>query len=319
MNSPHTYLALLLSLACAIPFDRSPVLMDDCSMDWGTGGPFQNRLRGWTHCWAEGRVLHDKDWQCYDLNSQGPCQEGERIVYIKDTVCPSTACRRYTDLSGDLCTDGTVSYQGECTNPKDPAACAVIPGRRLEADPWGNYSCLCSSTLGFVELEGKCWPRYLQGPCALGDQVTKNREGEAVCREDTCTPPSEALLATDFYLGPGNVCFDLATIFSRLASEDFTFTREETDLVEKDPKIVNSPHHGEIVDTRGACAATHCTCKRFFNETGECEVEVEIETERFEEIFDMRELICGLHFNSTVIKEIINDISKNIISDKHIC
>ena len=317
MSSPLTNLVgpLLFSFTCATPFDRPPALLNECTLDWGTGKVFQNRVWGWRHCWTEGRVLHDKDWQCYDLNSQGPCQEGERIVYIKDTVCPSTECRRYTDLSGDLCNNGTVSYQGNCTNPRDPAVCGLILGHRLEANPWGDYFCQCSSTLGFVKLKGKCWPRYLQGPCALGEQVAKNREGKAVCREDTCTPPSEALLTTDFYLGPGNVCFDLATIFSRLASGNLMFTPEEAVLIEKDPKIVNSPHHGQVVDTRGTCAATHCTCKRFFMETGECEETVEIETGRLDETFDMLEII-RLNFNSTQVDEIITEIPGNIINDK---
>ena len=146
--------------------------------------------------------------------------------------------------------------------------------------------------------------------------MAKNSEGEAVCREDTCMQSSEALFVTDFYLGPGGVCFDLATIFLRLASGNLTFTTEEADLVEKDPKIVNSPHHGEIVDTRGTCAATHCTCKKFFKETGECEEMHDIVDDRFEETFDMLKLIDGLNFNSTVVEEITIEISENIISDK---
>ena len=317
MNSPYTYLAgpLLFSLASATPFDRSSAVMDDCTLDWGTGEAFEHRRKQTIWCWAEGRARYDKDWQCYDLNSQGPCEEGSRIVYMEGTVCPVTTCRRYTDLSGDLCTNGTISYQGKCANPKDPAACGLILGRRLEADPWGNYSCQCSSTHGFVELEGKCWPRYLQGPCKMGEQVAKNSEGEVVCREDTCTPPSGALLITDFYLGPGNVCFDLATIFSKLASANLAFTREEADLVEKDSKIVNSPHHGEIVDIRKTCAATHCTCKRLFEETGECEEPVTINIERFEEAFNILELV-GLNFNSTVVEESIIEISESIIDDE---
>ena len=145
--------------------------------------------------------------------------------------------------------------------------------------------------------------------------MAKNSEGEAVCREDTCMQSSEALFVTDFYLGPGGVCFDLATIFLRLASGNLTFTTEEADLVEKDPKIVNSPHHGEIVDTRGTCAATHCTCKRLFEETGECEQPVQINTERFEETFNILELV-GLHFNSTVVEESIIELTENLISDK---
>lgn len=317
MNSLHRYFAgpLLFVLANANPFDISPNMVDDCNWDWGDGEAFQNRLKQTKWCWEEGRVLHDKDWQCYDLHSQGPCKEGERIVYREDTVCPSTACRKYTDLSGNPCTNGTISYQGKCSDPKKPAACGEILGRRLEADPWGNYTCQCSSTLGFVEIEDKCWPRYLQGPCKEGSQVTKDRDGDGVCRKDTCAPPSEAPLVTDFYLGPGNVCHDLATIFSRLTSGKLIFTRDEAALVEKDPKVVKSPHHGAIVDTRGSCAATHCTCKRSFDENGECEEPVEINTERFEEAFNILELV-GQHFNSTIVEESKIEISENIISHR---
>ena len=321
MTSPRAFLAgyLLFLPAKASPFDRAQNMNDDCSWDWGAGEAFDHRLNQTRWCWEEGRVLHDMDWQCYDLHSQGPCQEGERIVLMKGTACPTTTCRGYADFSGDLCTDGKVSHQGQCADPADPAVCGVGPGRRLEADPWGNYSCKCSSVLGFVELEGNCWPRFLQGPCQEGRQITRDNDGEVVCREDPCRPPTGNLLRTDFYLGPGDLCFDLFTIFSKLESGKSTLTQEEEDLFRNDPKVVNSPHHGEFVDTRNTeCSATHCTCKKSFDETGECQEVVEINNKRFDETFNFLEIIEQSWDNSSVVEEIMIDIetSNNIIHSK---
>ena len=309
MTSLDVYLAgsLLLLLAKASPFDRDLDVNNECGLDWGAGQAFEHRLNQTRWCLEEGRVLHDKDWQCYDLHSQGPCQEGERIVFMMGTVCPTTTCRRHTDLLGELCTDGKVSHQGQCVDPIDKDFCGVVPGRRLEADPWGNYSCKCSSVLGFVELEGKCWPRFLQGPCQEGDQVTRGDNGEVVCREDSCRPQQGNFLQTDFYLGPGDLCYDLVTIFSKLESENSSLTQEEQDLFRNDPKVVNSPHHGEFVDTRKTqCSGTFCTCKKSFDVTGECEEFVEIDDNRLDVTFNLQEILGQSWNNSSVVGEIIN-------------
>lgn len=319
MTSLDVYLAgsLLLLLAQASPFDRDLDVNNECGLDWGAGQAFEHRLNQTRWCLEEGRVLHDKDWQCYDLHTQGPCQEGERIVFMRGTVCPTTKCRRHTDLLGELCTDGKVSHQGQCADPMDKDFCGVVPGRRLEADPWGNYSCKCSSVLGFVELEGKCWPRFLQGPCQNGDQVTRGDNGEVLCREDSCRPQDGEFLQTDFYLGPGDLCYDLVTIFSKLESENSSLTQEEQDLFRNDPKVVNSPHHGEFVDTRKTqCSGTFCTCKKSFDVTGECEEFVEIDDDRLDVTFNIQEILGLFWKNSSVVDKLKIEAFENTLSKK---
>ena len=83
--------------------------------------------------------------------------------------------------------------------------------------------------------------------------------------------------------------------------------------------MVNSPHHGEFVDTRNTeCSATHCTCKKSFDETGECQEIVEINNKRFDETFNFLEIIEQSWDNSSVVEEIMIDIetSNNIIHSK---
>jgi len=256
-------------------------------------------------CWQKGMVLRDTDWLCYELNSQGPCGLGQRIVYTK-SVCPLTTCRLYKDDSNTPCSNNTISYRGNCVNPKDPAACGMVEGRRLVPDLFGEYSCQCSSQLGFLELEGKCWPRYLQGPCKQGHQVAKSSEGKGVCREDSCA----SLLEQPLFLGPRDICFQLHWIFSKFFLPNATqiFTPEEMGLFEEDKRITNSSSI-EFSDPalRLPCGATHCTCKNVARTTGDCLENVDIDPERFDEKFDFNSLI-QLSFNSPTVNEIKDEI-----------
>ena len=273
-------------------------------------------------CWQKGMVLRDTDWLCYELNSQGPCGLGQRIVYTKrcqpytshyeykpfcfPSVCPLTTCRLYKDDSNTPCSNNTISYRGNCVNPKDPAACGMVEGRRLVPDLFGEYSCQCSSQLGFLELEGKCWPRYLQGPCEQGHQVAKSSEGKGICREDSCA----SLLEQPLFLGPRDICFQLHWIFSKFFLPNATqvFTPEEMGLFEEDKRITNSSSI-EFSDPalRLPCGATHCTCKNVARTTGDCLENVDIDPERFDEKFDFNSLI-QLSFNSPTVNEIKDEI-----------
>ena len=119
--------ACLVALSVSLPFNAMPEDADDpCRSDWGAGEPFNIRMNQTAACWREAKVLYDKDWRCYELHSQGPCEEGERLVY-KDSICPVAACRSYTSSLGASCAPGTVSFDGECW---DPVKCGSVTGQR---------------------------------------------------------------------------------------------------------------------------------------------------------------------------------------------
>ena len=190
--------SLLLPLLLAVPCLCQP--MGDCAEDWGEDAVFQNRMMAHASCWSSGQALYELTWTCSSLNTRGPCKEGERLVY-KRTLCPATECRFYPEdpESG--------ASGGQCTEP----------GQRMVADPYGDYSCQCDARLGFLELGGSCQPRYLQGSCQPGHQVT--RDG---CREDTCASLSNTTMAKNWVLGPNNVCFNLLELVYKATIRNIT-------------------------------------------------------------------------------------------------
>jgi len=281
-------------------------MLSDCEHDWGptSSKQYMHRVVRTQECWQKGMVLRDTDWLCYKLNSQGPCGPNQRIVYTK-SVCPLTTCAL------NPCANNTVSYQGNCVDPEDPASCGIVEGRRLVADLFGEYSCQCASSLGFLELEGKCWPRYLQGPCSHGEQVAKSSDDKVLCREDSCA----SLLGQPLVLGPRDICYQLSWIFSRFLLPNATrlFTPEEKTLFEEDKRITNSSSF-ELSDPalRLPCGATHCTCKNVARTTGDCLEGVDIVPERFDEEFDFFALLSS-SFNSPTVNQIKEEINVGIL------
>ena len=289
-----------LTVTFAAPFVPAPY-DSDCHEDWGVGEVFENRKERVEECWKRGKVVHFLNFKCYSLHSQGPCKVGERIVYTK-AVCPTTTCRIYTDSLGDSCPGTTVSFDGSCRDPTDPA-CGSVPGQRLMADIWGDYACRCSSALGFLEVEGSCWPRYLQGPCGEGEQVARDQQGEGVCRPDPCVAFTTATGKQGFFLGPGGVCHHLTYIYSKFALPNAStlFTQDEISLVKEDARLQRP--WDEVTASRAPCAATYCTCKQLARTNGECLQKGIQEPDRFNENVDfLKDLGLGFEESSLVKK-----------------
>ena len=273
-------------------------------------------------------VVRDTDWKCYSLNSQGPCGPSQRIVYTKRyqsnevktkyllillSLCPYTTCREYSDDKNTACSNNTISYEGKCLDPEDPASCGTVAGHRLVPNRFGEYSCQCASALGFLELDGKCWPRYLQGPCGHGYQVAKNNEGEVICRKDPCAQYTDQPLV----LGPSDICYQLRLIFSKFAVQDTArlYTAEETNLFEEDYRITNSSSI-QLSDPalRVPCSAVHCTCKNVAKTTGACLEDADINPEIYDEEFDFLALIN--EFESPTVNQIKDEIIVEQIIEK---
>ena len=106
-------------------------------------------------------------------------------------------------------------------------------------------------------------------------------------------------------------------MFSKLESENSSLTQEEQDLFRNDPKVVNSPHHGEFVDTRKTqCPSLFCTCKKSFDLTGECEEFVEIDDNRLDVTFNLQEILGQSWENSSVVGELNKEAFENNFSKK---
>ena len=296
-----------LTVTFAAPFVPAPY-DSDCHEDWGVGEVFEKRKERVEECWKRGKVVHFLNFKCYSLHSQGPCKEGERIVYTK-AVCPTTTCRIYTDSLGDSCPGTTVSFDGSCRDPTDPA-CGSVPGQRLMADIWGDYTCRCSSALGFLEVEGSCWPKYLQGPCGEGEQVARGQQGEGVCRPDQCVVLRNAQTTGNgptatrihnFFLGPGDICYNLSFVTRKLAFPELT--PAERLLISEDRRV--KMHNMFEVTLLDGCAATHCTCKHVTKLNGECIEEVEVDPHRFDLKYDFLE---GIEFNVNEVEKLKEEV-----------
>ena len=303
-------LLFLATVTSAAPFGEGfgPAPYDtNCVSDWGEGEVFEKRRERVRECWRREEVVQFLDFKCYSLHSQGPCGEGERIVYTT-AFCPTTTCRTYTGSSGTPCTAGTITYDGSCQDPDDSAVCGLVRGQRLLADIWGDYTCRCSSALGFLEVEGSCWPRYLQGPCGEGEQVARGQQGEGVCRPDPCVAFTTNTSKRGFFLGPGGVCHHLTYIYSKFALPNATvlFTQDEISLVKGDARF-QKPWEDETALRVPNCSATHCTCKHKARTTGEClQIGVQ-DANRFDEEVDFLKEIDFL-FTPTVVKNISETI-----------
>ena len=229
------------------------------------------------------------------------------------SLCPYTTCREYSDDKNTACSNNTISYQGKCLDPEDPASCGTVAGHRLVPNRFGEYSCQCASALGFLELDGKCWPRYLQGPCGHGYQVAKNNEGEVICRKDPCAQYTDQPLV----LGPSDICYQLRLIFSKFAVQDTArlYTAEETNLFEEDSRITNSSSI-QLSDPalRVPCSAVHCTCKNVAKTTGACLEDADINPEIYDEEIDFFALIN--EFESPTVNQIKDEIIVEQIIEK---
>jgi hypothetical protein len=263
--------------------------MGDCEEDWGEEGVFQNRMMAHASCWSSGQALWDLLWTCSTLNTRGPCKEGERLVY-KRTRCPATKCRFY---------------------PEDPesgaSATCTEPGRRMVPDHFGDYSCQCDARLGFLELGGSCQPRYLQGSCQPGQQVTRGG-----CREDTCASLNNATMAKDWVLGANNVCFILLKLVYDATKATRNLTAEEKALFEGDGRVVESSYKEIVLFSAGGSSDTFSNCKNVASLTGEClQRSGEQDPDRYDtDDIDDYILQLTLTYSSLTVTNIIEDVRK---------
>ena len=73
-------------------------------------------------CLQLGKVVQMQTFECYDVNSQGGCDEGERLVVIRESECGATKCVKNI-ADGRPCSDELLAYNRGCENSGSKSAC----------------------------------------------------------------------------------------------------------------------------------------------------------------------------------------------------
>jgi len=156
-------------------------------------------------CLKSSKITQIRTFQCYSANSQGGCDEGERLVVNRGSDCYATHCIDNKDAEGTPCPDGLITYNGRCEIGGSKSACeGEGKGKRLYADLYGAVSCKCSLDHGYVEVNGTCYHQHFRGPCNNGQSLqNKTVTWEWECIQDNC--------GSDQVMWEDGRCYDVKT------------------------------------------------------------------------------------------------------------
>jgi len=148
----------------------------------------EESCRRTVECLKQNKIVHLRTYQCYSANSQGGCDEGERLVVNRYDDCKATHCIDNKDAEGTPCPDGLIAYNGRCEINSSKTACeGEGKGMRLYVDLYGSVSCRCSLDHGYVEVNGTCCHEHFRGPCEIGEKLQRKTDtGEWECVQNTC-------------------------------------------------------------------------------------------------------------------------------------
>merc|ERR1712038_358245 len=134
-------------------------------------------------------------FQCYQLLTQGPCDEGEWFVLDEEVrfpkkdgkaeALPTAICKlkecdsvEIERINGTIWNITQVMFNGKCTPVTSSEECDG-DHKVVLVNPFGEGECGCKDSFtewnseGEVEFsnEAKCHQEYLQGPCDSGHQL----------------------------------------------------------------------------------------------------------------------------------------------------
>ena len=118
--------------------------------------------------------------ECIKINSQGNCNNGERVVMHVNGRCATTKCIKNKDDS-KICFNGTFPFKGECHVLEDDISCNIVtqmvdPNPKtnkysLQVDHFGEkVTCGCNNQLGFILHDGDCYSEGSLAACKSEDQ-----------------------------------------------------------------------------------------------------------------------------------------------------
>ena len=89
------------------------IIFSSFSIIFITAMPFDEcsdvKLRIMQHCMEQEMIAYHIDFKCYEANTRGPCEAGERLVLDRGHECYSAKCILDND-----CSDGLLMYDGSC-------------------------------------------------------------------------------------------------------------------------------------------------------------------------------------------------------------
>jgi len=118
------------------------------------------------------------DSTCYLLTTRGPCMDGEWFVMDGggDPTCKERECPHPNSVY--------VSQDEGCMAIGDRSTC--LPNMELLPNLMGEGQCECIEGYGRLEGASDCHELLKQGPCADGQWLVLDQEGQVVCQDTTC-------------------------------------------------------------------------------------------------------------------------------------
>merc|ERR1712013_526186 len=129
-------------------------------------------------CGCQPNHVRDKEGECYEVGTQGPCEEGQVVSYEGgESSCadPANVVNRIFDLTNDC----------QCYNRKASDVCGV--NEQLYDDIFGQGVCGCSPGHAIWEVDDACHPVHQQGPCEVGQLFVVGQDGRTECIQRNCT------------------------------------------------------------------------------------------------------------------------------------
>ena len=127
-------------------------------------------------CLKRNQVPEYTTLKCGKLNYQNGCKLGMRRVLHVSSKCVSTKC--IPNISQDkTCKNGEVPYDGGCHKIGSSKVCSkqndFVPKRFLHADMFGNVTCKCLASHGFVQFGEDCYSESSLKPCNQAESSQK--------------------------------------------------------------------------------------------------------------------------------------------------
>lgn len=138
-------------------------------------------------CLKQRQIVHIPTFECFEVNSQGGCDVGERIVVMEKSECGATKCVENKSADEKPCPEGLLAYNGQCEISGSKRVCQNKGlGKRLTGDLYGTVACRCAVDLGYVDVNGSCYHEYFRGPCQEGEQILRDGFQGWKCVKHSC-------------------------------------------------------------------------------------------------------------------------------------
>lgn len=171
-------------------------------------------------CYLEGKVLYNNF--CYQLNTQGPCGENERLLLDSD------AASRLNPIFQPICLERSCQNKdiywpkdNYCYTPESAQELCQTKGTSPQIDMFGEGYCDCTRSppharMPNVKGNAPCYELYTQGQCKQNQILVENGL-KTVCMSNRCSSRGP-----DFIPWDNGSCYKLHTRGPCKHNEEFT-------------------------------------------------------------------------------------------------